>query len=315
VIVLGVDGGNTKTLAVVASADGAVLGTGRAGCGDIYGAGSPALAIREIVAAAETAMSAARVVGADLAQAGFSLAGADWPEDFAFLAGELGPRLGIEGRLSVVNDAIGALRLAGRQTAGVAVVVGTGGAIGARDAGGVPYHMGWWPDGMGAGALGRAGWRAVYRSHLGIGPPTTLTARAVQAFQVADPMQLLHLITHRGGLGQAALTRLATAVLDEASAGDRVAAAIVAGIAGHLAEIAGHCAARTELDGTRHPLVFAGGVLAHPRSSLLTDAVIARLPHAEPVWPELPPVVGALLTACDAAGIDPPAAGFALEST
>ena len=43
--VLAVDGGNTKTIAVVASAaDGgaAVGGVGRAACADIYGAASPA---------------------------------------------------------------------------------------------------------------------------------------------------------------------------------------------------------------------------------------------------------------------------------
>ena len=36
--VLGVDGGNTKTIALVASLNGAILGAGRGGCGDIYNA-------------------------------------------------------------------------------------------------------------------------------------------------------------------------------------------------------------------------------------------------------------------------------------
>ena len=36
--VLGVDGGNTKTIAIVAALDGTILGTGRGGCGDIYNA-------------------------------------------------------------------------------------------------------------------------------------------------------------------------------------------------------------------------------------------------------------------------------------
>ena len=47
-LVLGVDGGNTKTLALIVRGDGAILGAGRAGCGDIYGAGSPTAAIVEI---------------------------------------------------------------------------------------------------------------------------------------------------------------------------------------------------------------------------------------------------------------------------
>ena len=34
--VLAVDGGNTKTIALVAALDGTILGAGRGGCGDIY---------------------------------------------------------------------------------------------------------------------------------------------------------------------------------------------------------------------------------------------------------------------------------------
>ena len=36
--VLAVDGGNTKTIAMVATADGAILGAAHGGCGDIYNA-------------------------------------------------------------------------------------------------------------------------------------------------------------------------------------------------------------------------------------------------------------------------------------
>ena len=39
-LVLGVDGGNTKTVALAARPDGAVVGFGRGGCSDIYGAPS-----------------------------------------------------------------------------------------------------------------------------------------------------------------------------------------------------------------------------------------------------------------------------------
>jgi N-acetylglucosamine kinase-like BadF-type ATPase len=39
--VLAVDGGNAKTVALVARKDGTILGTGRAGYADIYGVESP----------------------------------------------------------------------------------------------------------------------------------------------------------------------------------------------------------------------------------------------------------------------------------
>jgi N-acetylglucosamine kinase-like BadF-type ATPase len=311
--VLGVDGGNTKTLAVVASTAGTVLGVGRAGCADIYGAGDPELAIAEIATAAAAAMSAAGVGADDLSHAAFSLAGADWQEDATFLGDELKRRLGLASA-SVVNDAIGALWLGGGDAVGVAVIVGTGAAIGARNSSGETYHLGWWPERMGGGALGAAGWRAVYRSHLGIGPETSLTPRALALYGVADPIGLLHELTRRGGIGITALRRLAPAVLDEAAAGDAVAAEIIAVQGEHLAEIAEHCAGRVGLAGSRHPLVLAGGVLAHPASGFLIDPVLHRLPEAVPVRPGRPPVVGALRLACERAGATPSVADFEIEA-
>src|SRR6185436_21005345 len=58
---LGLDGGNTKTIAVVgvAGPDGRaeVRGVGRAGCADIYGAPSPAAALEQMEAAVAKALA------------------------------------------------------------------------------------------------------------------------------------------------------------------------------------------------------------------------------------------------------------------
>src|SRR5256884_3691789 len=51
--VLGVDGGNSKTIAIVAALDGTILGAGRGGCGDIYnarpGTGSSSIVVAPLV--------------------------------------------------------------------------------------------------------------------------------------------------------------------------------------------------------------------------------------------------------------------------
>ena len=121
-LLLGVDAGNTKTVALVVTEDGAVLGSGRGRCGDIHNAAGPTAAVDEIVAASKTALDAAGVGAGDLAAAGFSLAGADWPEDFAYLAGELRQRLALRAEPEVVNDAVGGLRSASEDMIGVSVV-------------------------------------------------------------------------------------------------------------------------------------------------------------------------------------------------
>ncbi len=92
-LLLGADGGNTKTVAVVVTGDGEVLGSGRGGCGDIHNARGPEAAVEEIVRAASAALDAAGAAAADVAATAFSLAGADWPEDFEYLRRELRGRL------------------------------------------------------------------------------------------------------------------------------------------------------------------------------------------------------------------------------
>jgi N-acetylglucosamine kinase-like BadF-type ATPase len=310
--VLAVDGGNTKTIAAVASAGGGVLGIGHAGCGDIYGAPSPAAALEEVEAAVAIALAEAGVAADALAAAAFSLAGADWPEDFVLLERELRVRIGLRDTPVVVNDAIGALRSGAPDWEGVAVVAGTYTAVGARRADGSLFHIGFWPDGAGGRDLARDGLRAVYRAELDLGPPTVLVARALALYGAADGIGLLHEFTRRGGLEPADQDRLAPVVLDAADEGDEVARAIVAAKGRLLGEQARVCATRAGLALAGARVVLTGRVMRHP-SPLLAGAVMGELPGAVAVRHGVPPVVGALLLAFDRLGVaaDPDAAALA----
>ena len=121
----------------------------------------------------------------------FSLAGADWPEDFALLEHTLREQLGLPAPPLVVNDALGALRAGAPDWTGVSVVSGTYNAIGARRPDGRVFHLGFWPDGAGGRAIGNAGLRAVYHAALGVGPATALTGSALALYEAADAIALL----------------------------------------------------------------------------------------------------------------------------
>jgi N-acetylglucosamine kinase-like BadF-type ATPase len=300
--VLAVDGGNTKTLAAVADARGITAGAGRGGTSDIYNAVTPEVAIDAIEAAARQALTAAGIDGDAIESAAFSLAGADWPEDFTLLEGALQERLGLSAPPLVVNDAIGALRTGSPDWTGIAVVSGTYNAVGARHPDGRVFHLGFWPDGAGGRDLAREGLRAVYHEALGIGPPTVLTERALALFGAADPIDLLYTFTRRGGLPETEQDRLAPFVLDAADAGDAVARAIVVDKGRVLGLQARACARRLALplDGTR--VVLTGGVFGHP-TERLAAATMAELPGAVPVRHGPPPVAGALLLALDRLGV------------
>jgi N-acetylglucosamine kinase-like BadF-type ATPase len=301
-LLLGVDGGNTKTIAVVARPDGTVVGVGSGGCGDIHNAASPEVALDEIHRACAQALRSAGVDASELGAAAFSLAGADWPEDFAVLENELTRRMQLATAPIVVNDAIGAIRCGTGDGVGVAVVCGTHGTAGARNAAGDVYHFGFWPDDTGATGLAAHALAAVWRAELGIGPETSLTARALARWDAADPVELLHAFTRLADPVPASEHALfADAVLDEAEEGDAVAVEIVRLVGTWLGDYARVTAARTGQLGSPFPLVLCGGVLRHS-SSLLREAILDRVPEADPVYPAIEPVGGAVLLAGDAIG-------------
>lgn len=305
---LAVDGGNTKTVAIVARADGTALGAGRAGASDFYATPTEDAAFDEIGRAIDAAL---REAGADLRSlraAAFSLAGADWPEDFADLRAGIVERGWFANPL-VVNDAIGALYAGSPTGVGVVLVAGTGMAIGARSACGRIWHSSNWPTAGGGWGLGKAALEAVYASALEVGPETSLTGRVLALFGEDTVEDVLHRRTarrrRRRHMDEA---RLAPLVLDEAEAGDPVAVTIAERFGRQLGMHAVAAARRVGLGPQPFPLVLAGGVFRH-RSRRYLAAMLAPLeaafPGIRPQPSRFEPVAGALLLALEAAEISP----------
>jgi N-acetylglucosamine kinase-like BadF-type ATPase len=301
-VLLGVDGGNTKTIALVASPDGTIVGSGRViGCADIYKV-PPDAVLRVVSEAVDAALADAARDG--IVTAAFSMAGADWPEDFVDLRMLLSERWPLA---VVVNDAIGALRAAVPDGPGVVVVGGTGVATGARGPDGTTWHSSFWQERQGAHELGVGALRAMYRAELGIDPPTALTAAVLEALDAADAETVLHRQTRRGPRRWAGARTLAPLLLDAAEDGDPAAIAIVEEHGRALGRMAAAAARRVGIeDGSPFELALAGGLFRHA-GSRLRDAVVAataeRAPGVRLVVPELEPAVGALLLAFDAAGL------------
>lgn len=303
--VLGVDAGNTKTIALIANTDGTILGAGRAGCGDIYGAMSADAALAAVENAVLAALRAAGIDVDALATACFSMAGADWPEDFDFLQSAMRQR-GFGRMVTITHDALGALRAGSLDGTGVAVVCGTGAAIGARAPDGRIWHTSFWQETQGATELGQRAMRAVYRTELGIDPPTTLTERILEVFGQHSVEQMLHLFTAREGRQIVDVARVAPILLDEASKGDNAARQIVRSHGASLGDYALATARRVGIEGTPFTLVLAGGVLRHP-APLLAEAIVTRVhttsPLARPIRSRFEPVVGALFMALEMDGM------------
>jgi len=305
--VLGVDAGNSKTIALVARIDGTLVGVGRSGCGDIYGT-QRELALRAMNEAATAALQQAGVAREALAASVFSAAGADWPEDFVTIRNGVAA-YGLGTNPLVCNDAMGGLRAGSPDGTGVVVVCGTGAAVGAKSPTGQIWHSSFWQGSHAQGAtqLGSMALDAVLEADLGLAPPTALTTVLLKHFNSPHVEALLHLMTRHGG-PHPHKKQLARLLLDVAEAGDAVAREIVEGHGRAIAGYAVVAARKVGFDGEARPfhLVLAGGVLRHP-SPLLRDAMVARvqedLPAAQPMRSAFEPAIGAIMLALEDASV------------
>ncbi|MEX1335512.1 MAG: BadF/BadG/BcrA/BcrD ATPase family protein [Candidatus Limnocylindrales bacterium] len=317
-LLLGVDGGGTKTIALIADGAGHVLGAGRSGSSDIHNEVSPQVAVDNIVEAVREAVRDAQVSLQDLDACVFGLCGADWPEDVVFYADTLEDRLGLLSAPVVTNDAFNALRAGTEDGIGVALVLGTGGAIAARGRDGRSWFSGEFIESTGALELGRRAYELVIRGTYGSGPPPSYQAAALARFDAPSIEAFVHAITRVGGEGRRSLARLAPVLMQAGLEGDRMANLIMREHGEILAGYIRRAADRVGLaaEGTR--LVLAGGTFRHG-AAVLRDALAAGVPGFELRPASCEPAHGALLSAGDVAGVklDPirlidtgPEAGF-----
>jgi len=136
--VLGVDGGGTKTHAVVADESGRVLGLSIRGPSNWEEVGLPRAA-DALERAVTTALGEGYVDAADLAASVFGLAGVDWKSDELRIETVLRP-LRLSGSVEIVNDAQVALRAGTSKPEGVVVIAGTGSVVAGRNSDGQTFR-------------------------------------------------------------------------------------------------------------------------------------------------------------------------------
>ena len=303
-LIIGVDGGASKTRAAVMSDAGRVLATATVESASAYhrepeeAAGIVAAAVRQ--ALGQTGQ------GGPAAALGAGLAGADDPVIRERLLRAL-----TETRLAAVvtvdHDAAVALAGGNALQPGVVIVAGTGSvAFGVDAAGRRARAGGWGPllDDEGSGyAIGRAVLRAAMRSHDGRGAPTALGEAVTRRFGLTS---LEALKTAVRGIGIHEVAAIAPLAVDAARAGDAAATALLARAAEGLAAMVAAVVRALDWQRAEFPLVLSGGVFAAGETVRrpLVRALLARDCAALLVSARFPPEVGAALLAARAAGLD-----------
>ena len=256
---LGVDGGATKTLAVIVGADGRERGRGIAGSGNQAAVGL-ARAIESIRGAVAEAARLAGA-GAPFRAARIGLAGVDRPGDRDRLLPHLNMLADI---VRLTNDA--ELALTGLDNAvGVAVIAGTGSISLGRDATGKTARSGGWghiigDEGSGY-EVGRLALKAAARASDGRGPQTALLAAIMAAWQLSRPDAMIDRVYPDGDKGE--IARLSALVFAAAREGDTIARRIMHAAATELALAALAVDEMLDFPDGRLPIALAGGMLIH----------------------------------------------------
>lgn len=307
---LGVDAGNTKTIAVLATVHGDVMGVGVARCGD-FTADPSAMdnveqAIKYAFASAMEKNGGVAIDSAEVAYAVFSMAGADFPEDIAKLETDITERELVTCKFSVINDAFGALFAGSITGFGVSIAAGTFANTAARHEvrGVVREYCHSYYQALGGGtAIGQRAFDAVIAAQAGVGEATTLTRALLEHASCFSVDELVYKYArHRNCCPP--IKEFAALVMDCAVGGDKVAMQIVEQEAESLACYAKAAADKVGL--VRHvPVVLAGGVFQHASDLLpkLIEAKLAvKLPQSRVSVSTMAPVAGAVLRAFELNG-------------
>jgi N-acetylglucosamine kinase-like BadF-type ATPase len=304
--VLAVDGGNSKVDIALVSRSGALLSllTG------------PTISHQQVPMDAvvgrlsELNARAARKAGVEprAGIASFCVAGADFPADVRSLTRAY-ESAGVAERVSVHNDAFGALRAGAPHGWGVVVICGAGvNAAGMAPDGrtarlaGIGDLSGDWGGGEG---IGREALAAAVRARDGRGPATALERRVPERLGVRRPIDVARRM-YEGTMNDRRLEELAPLVFDVAAEGDAVARAIVDRLADELASMA--VAIARQLRVARRPVdvVLAGGVFRATDPAFyrrLEAGVRTAVPEANIVRLRDRPVLGAALLGLDELGL------------
>jgi N-acetylglucosamine kinase-like BadF-type ATPase len=259
---LGIDGGGTKTAAVLLDGAGGEVSRAVSGPANIYSVGE-ATATASLRQAIAECLQGAGVAIPEVTAIGLGMAGVDRPGDRARLERILSS-IGHFEKVVIVNDAEAALVGGVGRRYGVVLIAGTGAiAYGVNAAGESRRADGWgylFGDEGSALWIGIQGLRAVARAHDGRGPATALTEDLITYLNLPNVDALVTLV-YAPDFGVPRLAGLAPLVSRAAQAGDGVAGAILDDAGRRLGNTVSTVIEGLGLAGASFEVVLLGGVL------------------------------------------------------
>lgn len=282
----GVDGGGSKTRAVVLDESGAVLGRGDAGPSNI--SSRPAAAVAAAIGeAVDGALRAAGVERNVILQFGFGLAGVESGAAREAVTQALLQQFGVQ-RITLVTDARAALAgaLAPGEHHGMILIAGTGSVTYGRNRDGRDARaggLGWLIGDEGSGFwVARRALEAVARAYDGRGPRTKILEILVSRHEICKLEDLIQYVYRPEAL-PANVAALLPVVLEAARADDEVAKQLFKDAAAELALLVTTVIQKLHMEEDAFRVAMLGGLwsagdlLQKPVQTIVN----AVAPHAE----------------------------------
>ena len=266
-LVLGIDGGGTKTVAWLAVCgddsceSGVVLGRGSAGPSNQRAVG-PVMALRNLETAIESAFADAGLPRVTVAAACLGLAGADRDSDRRVIE-DWADFSRLAETVVVVNDAVPLLHVDQGDGWGVALIAGTGSLAWGRNAKGQTARSGGWgylfSDEGSAFSIGRAVLSAVSRAVDGRSEQTCLVTDVTEHLELSSPQEIVTAV-YSHEVPRAVVANMASLGFVAAARRDNVALEILKQASAELAAMAVVTARRLEMQSSLS-LAMTGSVL------------------------------------------------------
>lgn len=297
---LGVDGGGSKTWAIVVDAEMELLGEGRSGPSNHLRVGIDE-ATRAVTEAVSAAVAAAGITLEDVTHTYCGIAGSDHPLHRFRVVASL-QTFFPAGNFTVDSDARIALTGGIGFGPGIVVVSGTGSVAFGRNRTGREVRAGGWGPTLGdegsGYAIAREGLTAVVRAEDGRGPATRLTDLLCEAHGMCDPEDLSYFVyapsTHADDIA-----RYGRLVIEAAREKDEVAAGILRRAGDELGRSVVAVAERLSMLNEEFPVAYLGG--AFHAAELLIDPMTERIHLAAPQARVVPPIASPAMGAASLA--------------
>lgn len=305
--VIGIDGGGTKTAAMIADVEGSVIAQHVSGPSNVHAVGVEKAA-KLLFSLVRECCDSLKVTPGAIRATTIGLAGAGRPEDQKRIADSL-RKLSAQKKIKLKNlriesDARIALEGAFRGGAGIILIAGTGSIAFGKDEEGNVHRVGGWGrilgDEGGGYFIGQRALVAACRQLDGRSSASRLTELIAKKFGLKTAEDIIGAVYRKNF----EISTIAPIVLEAAEEGDVAASEIIQIASLELTDQARALVAKIHYSKVRNvqrriSLTFVGGLISNenPLTRALRGQIVESLPEVNIVTPMAPPVYGAVVMA------------------